>query len=1517
MTLDYNFSKGTTACFSLLLNTLLAFAKVENFVRLHRPIVALGLIALSIAVLQLGVEERSLLGLGQSATGNFCANNAMASCATCNCDPQNEDCYEDQDECHSATHGMGGCMLYGLDPCPYEWGSVDVCYLPWGTACTDNTDCSNSGTCGGAGSCNCGVKGWYDGGTDAGCIFSANCESDGLYTCYNKKSECENGAEGGGDKTWHCEGGLPCEQDADCEANGTMTCFGSKSECEQSNACSGSSEYDYCCQDGKCLDGYSGMTCSDGNSATDLNTCDAACGGSGGETYECNLGACVVGTCTANGVDCFSNSTCDNRCGGNSNNCGGVTATCTETTVGEGATCGPTSECCTSGGERGMSGTVCGTGFTCATNGSVSGSCESSGTECGDGTTEGDEECDDGNDVDTDACTNACEDAVCGDSIVQAGSEECDDGNGLSNDGCDSSCTTESCGDGVVQTSEECDDSNTDDNDGCSSECKNEECGDGVTQTNEECDDGNDTDTDACKNDCTEPVVASSTASSVAVSSVASSVAVSSEAVSSEAVSSVAVSEAASSVAVSEAASSVAVSEAASSEAVSEAASSEAASVAASSTQGTPPICGNGEIDSGEECDGSLRSASCEPRDMCNDQCQCEWGDAVLCGNDPSICCNEGAKQYCCRDVEGQNFHNETVCWDSASTPPPASCDAIDPAFTCATCNADRDCRDAEMCFDGMCSLYTYADEWVKTGNPSEFSTAVGHSLVVTETGSTRAFWNVFQEVGPVFSNTNVASGDGENWTEESGVFIGTPSIAEFTHLVFNDLQWMIGGTDYSRAPRRTRDVWNSEDGIVWSKYPNALPHAVDRHASVVFNNKMWVFGGAQGSSDYGDKILVSSTGVSGWTEAGTIPVALSQAEAVVYNNEILLIGGKLQGGSDSEKVWKSSDGVTWAEQGDNVLAGLNFSNRTATVLGNRIVIVGHSLDDTAPVRFSEDGGLTWAPEISPDSFVFGGTDIEALDHTLWLVGGYDEVTDTNASGVHYLATIPQHTCNPTEFENPYFCEYEPPASSSSSAAVESSEVAASESFSEAPPPPPPPPPNSSAAGSTGGSGGGSTGGPTRGQGPERIVCGDGRVQGREACDDGNNRNRDGCSSGCEIESARGSTPGTTPAFQPIPVGRNTTCGNGLVEGGEECDDGNTRNGDGCSDRCAQEPRLLVPADAVCGNGITEDREACDLGSGNSDVNPDTCRTNCQYPRCGDFVFDDGEECDNGPANSDSKANACRNSCTLPSCGDSVIDTDETCDDGNTESGDGCSAICQEEEETLFAAATVCGDGILAASEECDDGNRRDVDGCSSTCLLEVGLCGDGIVQSLMGEHCESSLHDPLLPFGCAECLYVSFTCGDSVVDAGEECDDGPNNSNEPNALCRPQCHLARCGDGIIDTQEECDDGNRIHNDDCDSACKDTTEVLGVAIEEEPTKPDVIINTPKTPQVVPPVPSTPIQTAFPTLPNRQPLPYQLPLAQLQPLIQSQGPVGDTGPAAVAVVASGMAAGLGWMRRKRK
>ena len=68
-------------------------------------------------------------------------------------------------------------------------------------------------------------------------------------------------------------------------------------------------------------------------------------------------------------------------------------------------------------------------------------------------------------------------------------------------------------------------------------------------------------------------------------------------------------------------------------------------------------------------------------------------------------------------------------------------------------------------------------------------------------------------------------------------------------------------------------------------------------------------------------------------------------------------------------------------------------------------------------------------------------------------------------------------------------------------------------------------------------------------------TCGDGIVQAPEQCDDGGYVSGDGCSSECTIE-------------VPLAV----VCGNGVAQGPtEECDDGNLTNGDGCSSTCKME----------------------------------------------------------------------------------------------------------------------------------------------------------------------------------------------------------------------------------------------------------------------------------------------------------------------------------------------------------
>jgi cysteine-rich repeat protein len=133
---------------------------------------------------------------------------------------------------------------------------------------------------------------------------------------------------------------------------------------------------------------------------------------------------------------------------------------------------------------------------------------------CGDGTVDADEECDDGNSIETDSCLSDCTAARCGDGFVQTGVEECDDGNGVQTDACLNNCAAAKCGDSVVRTGvEECDDGNASNNDACLTTCTAADCGDNIVCTSltcksgpgggpEDCDDGNNASGDGCDAAC-------------------------------------------------------------------------------------------------------------------------------------------------------------------------------------------------------------------------------------------------------------------------------------------------------------------------------------------------------------------------------------------------------------------------------------------------------------------------------------------------------------------------------------------------------------------------------------------------------------------------------------------------------------------------------------------------------------------------------------------------------------------------------------------------------------------------------------------------------------------------------------------------------------------------------------------------------------------------------------------------------------------------------------------------------
>jgi cysteine-rich repeat protein len=136
-------------------------------------------------------------------------------------------------------------------------------------------------------------------------------------------------------------------------------------------------------------------------------------------------------------------------------------------------------------------------------------------------------------------------------------------------------------------------------------------------------------------------------------------------------------------------------------------------------------------------------------------------------------------------------------------------------------------------------------------------------------------------------------------------------------------------------------------------------------------------------------------------------------------------------------------------------------------------------------------------------------------------------------------------------------------------------------------------------------------------------------------------------------------------------------CGNNILEPGEECDDGNTRDFDGCSADCLLER-------GTCGDGVVEQAlgEQCEPSTHDPSL-PYGCDNTCHLilVSCGDGQLDPGEACDQGPNNSNVPGAYCRTNCSFARCGDGIVDglQGEECDDGNRVNGDGCSSDCKRE----------------------------------------------------------------------------------------------------------------------------------------------------------------------------------------------------------------------------------------------
>src|SRR5690606_34849205 len=162
-------------------------------------------------------------------------------------------------------------------------------------------------------------------------------------------------------------------------------------------------------------------------------------------------------------------------------------------------------------------------------------------------------------------------------------------------------------------------------------------------------------------------------------------------------------------------------------------------------------------------------------------------------------------------------------------------------------------------------------------------------------------------------------SPDGINWTQETAA---APWTARAYHasVVFNNRMGVFGGWNQS-IPQAFNDVWSSSDGVNWTQEIAAAawsPRAV--YTAVVFDNRMWIFGGSDALAWRND-VWSSADGINWVEETAAAPwPGRVEHRAEVYRDRMWVLGGAAydpiqQLDYGLNEVWSSADGINWVEE--------------------------------------------------------------------------------------------------------------------------------------------------------------------------------------------------------------------------------------------------------------------------------------------------------------------------------------------------------------------------------------------------------------------------------------------------------------------------------------------------------------------------------------------------------------------------------------------------------------------------
>jgi hypothetical protein len=294
-------------------------------------------------------------------------------------------------------------------------------------------------------------------------------------------------------------------------------------------------------------------------------------------------------------------------------------------------------------------------------------------------------------------------------------------------------------------------------------------------------------------------------------------------------------------------------------------------------------------------------------------------------------------------------------------------------------------------------------------------------------------------------------------------------------------------------------------------------------------------------------------------------------------------------------------------------------------------------------------------------------------------------------------------------------------------------------------------------------------------------------------------------------------------------------CGDGVVDSTEQCDDGNTDNGDCCSSTCTFETNgsscddgLFCTTGETCTAGVCGGGGATDCSGSADQCNDGVC--NETTDACEAQAANEGLSCDDGLFCNSGET------CSAGVCGGGgATDCSDQCNDGVCdETTDACEAQPANEgqscDDGLFCntgetcTAGVCGGGgatdCSGSADQCNDGVCNETtDACEAQAANEGNGCNDGDLCTT-GDVCASGSCDGA-PVDCSGldgdctsgvCNAGTGGCESSPINEGGGCDDG--------LFCNTgeTCTAGVCGGGgptdCSGSADPCNDG----------VCNETTD---------------------------------------------------------------------------------------------